>query len=221
MSLADLIKESGGAPSAKFDSVGVTVGGKVIAATVRQARNFDDGKPEVWEDGSPKQQAAITVQTDLRDPSIDRDNGERTIYVKWWGDQRRNFLDALRQAGADDVLEGGSFSCTYIGDGESQKRGFPPKLYQFTYSPPSALGNAVAAAAPQPAQPVATAPQPTAAPAPASAAPAAGGPDLAAARQQIAQLTQMGMSAEQIAGVPTIVAAGIDVATVQAIQNIG
>ena len=171
MSLSELLNSTGG-KTFKFDAVGASVTGTVVSAEVVQKKNFDSGEPEFWSDGKPIQQIRITLETTLRDPSDPEDDGNRSVYVKGWGDQLRTLRSAIKAAGADDITPGGTFTATYVRDGElpAGKRGFPPKVYEYTYRAPSAtsglLGQPEQQAAPQqyapPAQP--QTPTPAAAP---------------------------------------------------------
>jgi hypothetical protein len=123
----------GGIPSAKFETPGTVVSGKIVRTPeVQQQRDFDTGKPKFWDDGTPQKQIVVQLQTPVRDRQIPDDDGVRVIYI------RGNMLTAIRQAvrAAGAQLEaGGTLAITYTGDGEPSKRGFnPPKLYSATYT---------------------------------------------------------------------------------------
>jgi hypothetical protein len=149
-------------PSAKFDAIGTTVGGVITRiGDPMQQTDFSSGKPLTWDDGTPRMQLPVTVQTDLRDPSNPLDDGKRTLYVK--GEMKKAIGAALRAAGAKMAL-GGTLTVTF--SGEEPTAGFPKKLYTATYAPPAA------GFFEEPAQPVAAAHvgPPPAAPQPAPAA---------------------------------------------------
>lgn len=164
MSISDLLNSVGG-KSFKFDQIGATITGTVENAEVVQKKNFDSGEPEVWSDGSPVQQIRVALKTTQRDPSDPEDDGTRNIYIKGWGDQLRELRRAIKAAGAADLENGGTFTATYVRDGElpAGKRGFPPKVYAYEYRKPSGTAGLLAE---QPVQQPAPAPQ--AAPAPAA-----------------------------------------------------
>ena len=64
-------------PSAKFDAIGTTVGGVITRiGDPMQQTDFSSGKPLTWDDGTPRMQLPVTVQTDLRDPSNPLDDGK-------------------------------------------------------------------------------------------------------------------------------------------------
>lgn len=159
MSLKELLAQTGG-KSASFGAIGDTITGTILAREVRQTRNFQTGEPETWDDGNPRQQVVVTLETDLRDPSDPDDDGARAVYIKWWGPQRAELVRAVKAAGAEDLEPGGTFTATYTGDGEQKQRGFnPPKLYRYEYTAPqSAVAQAVSAAPPQQAPTPAAAP---------------------------------------------------------------
>ncbi len=156
-------------PSAKFDAIGTTVGGVITRiGDPMQQTDFSSGKPLTWDDGTPRMQLPVTVQTDLRDPSNPLDDGKRTLYVK--GEMKKAIGAALRAAGAKMAL-GGTLTVTF--SGEEPTAGYPKKLYTATYAAPAPGG----AFFEEPAAPVAAAHvgAPPAAPAPAPAAPAPAG----------------------------------------------
>lgn len=128
----------GGIPAAKFETIGTTVSGQICAQPeVTQQSDLDTGKPLFWDDGRPRMQLVVTVQTDQRDPEIADDDGKRKFYI------RAKLQDAVRQAvrasQAKGLEVGGTLAITYVADGEQKKRGYnPPKIYSATYAPPSA-----------------------------------------------------------------------------------
>lgn len=140
---ADLFSESL-ANKAFFtgDSViGETVTGVVLDAEPRQVRDYDDNTLQFWDDGSPQLQLVINIQTDLEEDKDD--DGTRSVYVKWWGTSRRNILKAVKASGAPDLLEGGTFTAAYIGDGEQKDRKkSAPKIYDYSYVAPGAVAKA-------------------------------------------------------------------------------
>jgi hypothetical protein len=142
-------------PSAKFDAIGTTVGGPIThIGQARQQTDFRTGKPLTWDDGSPRMQLPVTVQTDLRDPSNPTDDGKRTFYIK--GEMKKAVQAALAAAGAK-MAEGGTLTISYVGD--EPTKGFPKKLYSATYVAPTPgagfFDQQPQQAAPQPvAQPV-------------------------------------------------------------------
>lgn len=161
MSEANDFLMAGGIPSAKFPTVGTTVGGTIVRQPeLRQQTDITTGKPKFWDDGSPRQQIVVQLATAERDPSIADDDGERAIYVK--GNLTKAVREAVRKAGAKGLEVGGHLSVTYVADGQSDKVGFtPPKLYSAAYTPPTAAAaNEFLASGGEQAAPAASAPQP-------------------------------------------------------------
>jgi len=123
-----------GVPSAKFDTIGKTVAGRITEQPeVRQQTDFDTGGPKTWDNGDPMMQLVVTLATDERDPDIEDDDGTRRLYVK--GNMQQAVAAAVR--GARSKLEiGGRLSVTYTGDDEPKKRGMSgAKRYTASYTP--------------------------------------------------------------------------------------
>ncbi|UVD40925.1 hypothetical protein [Mycobacterium phage Kashi_VT1] len=139
----------GGVPSGKFGSPGDTVGGVIaVEPEQRQQTDYKTGDLLTWKDGSPRMQLVVTVQTDLRDPEIEDDDGKRRLFVK--GEMRKAVQKAVIAAGARGLDVGGELHVTYTGDGDKKGNLDPPKLYSATYKKP-----APGAAAPAQADPTA------------------------------------------------------------------
>ena len=135
------------AKSAKFDSIGETVGGPIThIGEPRQQTEFGGSKPLTWDDGSPRMQLPITVQTNQRDPYDPQDDGKRVFYVK--GEMKKAIQAALRASHAKMAV-GGTLTLTYVGD--EPTIGFPKKLYQASYTPPAPGAGFFEQGAPQPA----------------------------------------------------------------------
>lgn len=187
----------GAGKSAKFENIGATITGTISTPPeVKQQTDMTTGSPLTWDNGDPRMQLVVTLQTTLRDD--EDDDGLRKLYVKGSKDPSSQSLHAavagaVTAAGAKGLEIGGTLTVTYVGDGVAKTRGFnPPKKYQATYKAPDAaayLGTDQAPGNTQPQQTVqqtvdtqnATGQQPPAfaqqqaAPA-ATAAPASNGP---------------------------------------------
>ncbi|WP_279367364.1 hypothetical protein [Microbacterium testaceum] len=153
----------------KFDTVGATHTGVVQSAPCeRQQTKFGSQEPDFWPNGDPKMQILVDLKTDQRlDAS---DTGERTLYVAS-KNLKRAIGEAIRAAGASDILPGGTLTVQYIGnDPASANPANPAKMYTAQYTAPtSAFVQQPAAAAPavaQPAQVAQPVQQPVAAPIP-------------------------------------------------------
>ncbi|QFG08914.1 hypothetical protein PBI_MALAGASYROSE_66 [Mycobacterium phage MalagasyRose] len=142
----------GGVPSGKFKSHGDTVGGPIAEDPTEQQQTNMNGEPLFWDNGDPRKQLVVTVQTDARDPEIEDDDGKRRLFIK--GELRKAVQKAVLDAGAKGLDVGGELNVTYIGDGTPARPGLtPPKLYSATYAKPKAT--AAPAAAPAAAAPAA------------------------------------------------------------------
>lgn len=157
----------GGGKSAKFETVGATVTGKIAASPqVRQQTDISSGAALTWDNGDPKMQLVVQLQT--TEHLDDEDDGMRNLYVKGSKDPASKSMHAavaaaVQNAGAKGLEVGGTLTVKYVGDGVSKTRGFnPPKQYEATYRAPDAsefLGGATAQQAPA-AEPVAPAAPP-------------------------------------------------------------
>lgn len=177
---------SGGLPSAKFDTMGKVVGGRIIrVGDPMQQRDMATGAPKYWdvEQREPMMQLPIDIQTDERDPEVPGDTGARTLYVK--GDLKRAVTEALRKAGVPGAPKvGGTLEVAWTGSEAATTRGFnDKKLYSARYTAPSSAdpffgggresGRDATVQHSAPVDPFASRPAPAAQPATVPAGPAA------------------------------------------------
>lgn len=115
------------APGAKFPKIGAQAGGTVTDdAEWAQQRDYESSSPMFWDDGNPRMQLVITVDTGVTDPTDPDDLGDRTIYVK--GQMMAALKQALRRARAKWVLAGDTIQVTFVGEDK------PRKLYSVQYA---------------------------------------------------------------------------------------
>lgn len=202
---------------AKFAAVGDSITGTITGApTERQQTDFTTKQPAFWPNGDPKMQILVPLQTSLReDPD---DDGVRTLYVAS-RHMKQAIGQAIRTAGASDVVKGGVLTVRFVGtDPASKNPQNPAKMYDAQYTAPAA-GPFAAQAAQQPVAPPAPAPvaqypaQPPAQPVYAAPAPVAQpvAPAAPPAQQGVA-----GMTAQQVSQVQQLQAAGIPAETIAA-----
>lgn len=120
---------------------GAMVTGVIESVTATQVRDFQTKQLTYWDDGSPRLQILVTVDTGVRDPNVEDDDGRRTVYIKGWGVQRRAWLTALRNAGlkkTHDVRPGDRFTATFTGYGPRGNAPQPPKLFEYAIEHQSA-----------------------------------------------------------------------------------
>lgn len=211
--------ESQSSKGAKFERPGDRISGIIEKVTANQVSDFNTKQPAFWQDGSPKLQVLVTINTGVTDPNVEDDDGYRTVYIKGWGEQRRAWLDAIRRAGlhkASDIKPGDRFTAVFTGYGPSQNGMQPPKVMEYTIEHQSPADMAMSQPQPvmqqpaqsaqqgfvdpwsgrpmQPAQP-APAPQPVTIP---TQQPQSSQPRVDA--QQILQLKALGKPPQEIAG---------------------
>lgn len=131
---------SAGVKSAKFHTIGDTVSGEIIKPpTVQQMRDFESNEPLFYEDGNPKLQIVVTLQTDEHED--DEDDGIRNLYMK--PVMQSAVRTALSKAGVRKLEVGGRLTVTYSEDRPNQnKRLKPTKLFKASYIPPAKSPNA-------------------------------------------------------------------------------
>ena len=133
----------GGTKSAKFEKVGTIVKGTIVAKPeLQQQRDPKDGKPLSWDDGNPKQQVKVILQTEEKDDA--EDDGRRAIYIK--ANMLKAVQEAVKKADAKGLELGGVLAVKYVKDGEKKNKAFnAPKLYAAKYEAPDPMAMAAAA----------------------------------------------------------------------------
>ena len=71
---------------------GTVVTGQIVERpTVQQQTEIGTGKSLFFDDGKPREQLVVTIQTEIRDPEVDDDDGKRRVFVTgtggfrgWW-----------------------------------------------------------------------------------------------------------------------------------------
>lgn len=136
--IAALIAAAQSAPAFfdKNSKIGDRFYGPIVSVDLRQTRDPKDNKPQTWEDGSPMQQLVIIVEDGSGEVDEKGETAMRTVYVKWWGEQRKAFAKAIFDAGAEEPLPGGVLSVEYVGDGPKPKNKAlnATKLYEYVYN---------------------------------------------------------------------------------------
>lgn len=126
---------SGGAKSAfkRETPVGTSVTGIIMDIAVRQATEFETGKPLTFPSGDPKEQIVVTIKAEGIDLEDADDDGTRAVYIKGWGQQRRAFQEAAKRDGKPGP--GDRFTATFKGLGVNERGGFPPKEFDYRIQP--------------------------------------------------------------------------------------
>ncbi len=169
-----LMNGGGGIKSAKFNNLGDVFRGTITDdPKVTQCVKFgDDGKPtnekEFWPSGDPMMQIVVIIQTDLRDPGDEDDDGKRALHLT--PRIQPAVREAVKAAGAKGLAVGGLIAVQWTsgtGSGKGNAR-----QYAAAYQPPQVGADLLAApAAPAVVQPALIAAAPPVAAAPAAAPP--------------------------------------------------
>lgn len=133
---ADDILMGGGAPTCSFPEIGTMWRGQVLGKEAQQQRDITTGKPKFYDDGNPMMQVVITLQTEVRDPAIEGDDGERRLFVR--GAMLAAIKKAVKDVGAKTVEVGGTLAVQYTHDGEKKPGLNPPKQFTAAYKAPVA-----------------------------------------------------------------------------------
>lgn len=152
-SLGDLL--AGNSAKAYFGAnsqPGDSVTGVIEKIETTQVNDFQTKQPAYWNDGRPKEQIHVIIQTQLRDPSVDDDDGRRSLWIKGWGIQLKAFREACRQAGVKIPKPGDTITERFVGLGPRGDAPQPPKVFEFHIEPASSVNNLVNGSQPQ--QPV-------------------------------------------------------------------
>lgn len=152
-SLGDLL--AGNSAKAYFGAnsqPGDSVTGVIEKIETTQVNDFQTKQPAFWNDGRPKEQIHVIIQTQLRDPSVEEDDGRRSLWVKGWGIQLKAFRDACRQAGVKIPKPGDTITERFVGLGQRGDAPQPPKVFEFHIEPASSVNSLVNGS--QPRQPV-------------------------------------------------------------------
>ncbi len=155
-SLDELLSGSGAKSFFNADSQpGQSVTGTLDLIETSQMRDFQTKQPAYWNDGRPQMQIHIVLQTTLHDPSIEDDDGRRSLWIKGWGIQLKAFREACRQAGVKAPKAGDTMTATFTGLGERGNAPQPPKVYAYQITPSNSVAQLVnpQLTAPQPAYP--------------------------------------------------------------------
>jgi len=130
---------AGGAPAASFPNPGDTWEGKLVSPPIaRQEQDYDPnnpgaGKPKVFPSGDPIMGVLVDIATNMRDASIENDDGTRRLYIE--GRYLKAAVrDAVRVAGASGLEVGGHLKITFTHrEDPADKRS--RKFWQVTYTP--------------------------------------------------------------------------------------
>ena len=124
-------------PAAKFENIGDKIAGRIVSVKREQQREFESGKPLVWDNGDPRLQTVI---------GLDTADGEVTVYAKGGkvGDiaegegmaMENAIVAAVRSAGADSIDPGAELAIQHTGIAKPTRAGLNgQKLYVAAYKP--------------------------------------------------------------------------------------
>lgn len=121
-----------------------------------QQTDIHSGALQTWPDGKPKLQIVIPLATQLREDT--EDDGKRGLFVKQSSNLQAAVRDAVKNAGAQSLQQGGYLKVTFTGPRPASQVGMNPvKVFEAAYTPPAQgvvmdTGQAVTQPAQSPAQ---------------------------------------------------------------------
>lgn len=180
------VNESTGVPAYKFENLGDTVGGVIVAVRTGVVTEQNSTTPKLDKNGKEQPQIAVTIQTDLRNwekankvptdadnnpKPASEDDGKRRVYVKY-GSNVSLLGQAIKAAGGSysDLREGAKFGAQLselIPTPKGQLKQFKYFFEKGAAPAPQGLANTFAQAeasqpqgqvAPEPANPFSTTP---------------------------------------------------------------
>lgn len=138
--IADELNKGAGRFLKWGDAPGVTYNGVIAAAELRQATKFGTTDPDTWDNGDPKLQIVLTLQTEYRDADDPDDDGLRRVVINAWSGQKQALLKACREAGVREPEPGMQFTATWksgVGTAAS------PRVFEYRLQAGSGLGAAL------------------------------------------------------------------------------
>lgn len=142
LAAANALLSGSGAPAMKFEKAdpqtGDSVAGKILSAEPRHSTEFGTNKPLFWDDGTPRMEIVLTLQTEWRNfESCDRgnreeDDGQRRLFLR--GDLLKATKAALTKAKVQGLAIGGTYGARLVG--REKKNSFEEKKYAVAYKAP-------------------------------------------------------------------------------------
>jgi hypothetical protein len=122
----------------KSSSFGDVITGKICEEPFTQQQTDQKGERKTYDNGDPMLQLVVTLQTDMRDPDIEEDNGKRRLYVKGATPHclRNAVAQAVREAKCKGLDVGGDLTVVYTHDAKTEY-GSDARQFTATYAPPS------------------------------------------------------------------------------------
>jgi len=118
--------------SVAWPDKGATVTGRILDMQKGIQRD-PNGVVRTFDDGTPRPQIIITLQTKLHED--DDDDGRRRLFVK--GQMTKAFREAMKANKVKGPRVGGTLTVTYTEDGKQEIPGLnPPKVFTVKYKAP-------------------------------------------------------------------------------------
>jgi hypothetical protein len=132
---ADDLLFGGGAPSADLKNIGARVSGIIVDKDTQHETDFTTKEPKYFKSGDPVIQIVLTLQTDLRDPSREDDDGIRKVYLK--AQWKTEFSKAVAATGTKAITLGAWVQFIRTHDAKSDGGGSDKKYVAVEYRLPA------------------------------------------------------------------------------------
>jgi hypothetical protein len=124
-------------PAAKFEHLGDKYIGKIKSVTRQQQRDFDTGKGMVWDNGDPRLQLVITLDTADGDVVLYAKGGKFDAVEGEGATMEVAIVAAVQAAGAESIDPGAELAVAYTGRGKPIRTGAQgAKLFVAAYKVP-------------------------------------------------------------------------------------
>lgn len=127
-------------------------GGRVLGKKIVPQTKMGTNEIITWQDGTPREQMVLTLQTAERADA--QDDGQRQLFIK--GDGVRSCREALSAVKASDIEIGGWYYQAWVDEKPAKQTGYnPQKVFKSIYASPGAPDPLAGQLVPTP-QPVAS-----------------------------------------------------------------
>lgn len=109
-----------GGPPLSFKQDGAGYIGTFLSMDTTEQTDPATGEVKTFDNGDPRMQLVVSLETALRNPADDQDDGERRWFVSW--SAAKAFKAALRAARTDGAL-GDTIAVVHTGTDEPAKKG--------------------------------------------------------------------------------------------------
>lgn len=132
------ISELSRGPAVKFEAIGDTAVGTIISVKREQQRDFDTGVGLTWDNGDPRLQTVIGLDTADGEVTLYAKGGKVTVGSGEGLTLEAAIVAAVRKAGASSIDPGAKLAVKHTGMSKPPKAGLnPTRLFVAQYEAPT------------------------------------------------------------------------------------